>query len=598
MTSHRKPRKQTGKSGLVGPLVSAVNAALRRAQPVAKLSVRAPEPNPKRGRAVPARSTQATERVLLEALEPRILLSADINPAALTLAGELTKPGEQKVYEFNVDQQTTVILDSLTNNDRLSWSLSGPTGSVASNDFASTGAQQPLQLMAGKYRLTIDGSGDAIGQYGLRVIDAGAAVDLVPGQDTMGELSRGNDSAVYRFNAAAGDKFFFSTLGAAQNTGSVTWRLIDPFGRTEGSSSNTNASSGPVTTKSTGRYLLVVEAANSGSSSQKFGFNLTPVQDEVHALTLNQTSQVQIQPGQTQKLVFDLLQPTSVVLDVTQAGSASNWTTFWSLKGSEGFQRTDVDVYDTHAQRLELAAGHYELSLYKNGYDGEWSGQVRVALHTVEALTDAVLATPTTGTMADPRASASFALDLTAGQRFNLTGSTTNGNVGWSLYDRYGQKVMGGDYLNSTVTPVTISRSDRYTLVLDAFSSNAANAQVGYQFTARQFVDGAEALPADGVVLGQIAVPGQVQSYTFEVQTPDVWAFDSWTNRGDMYWSLLRDGVAIVNNVALSGSDASQRLSALRLEAAHYELRVWAGSNATGEFQFQMLQGAQAVALA
>ena len=181
MTSHRKPRKQTGKSGLVGPLVSAVNAALRRAQPVAKLSVRAPEPNPKRGRAVPARSTQATERVLLEALEPRILLSADINPAALTLAGELTKPGEQKVYEFNVDQQTTVILDSLTNNDRLSWSLSGPTGSVASNDFASTGAQQPLQLMAGKYRLTIDGSGDAIGQYGLRVIDAGAAVDLVPG---------------------------------------------------------------------------------------------------------------------------------------------------------------------------------------------------------------------------------------------------------------------------------------------------------------------------------------------------------------------------------------------------------------------------------
>ncbi len=484
MTTHRKPRKQTGKSGLVAPFVNAVNAALRRAQPVARLSVPTAGAKPKPVRGGSSRQSLATERVLLEALEPRILLSADINPAALTLAGELTKPGEQKVYEFNVDQQTTVILDSLTNNSQLSWSLSGPIGSVANNNFASTGAQQPLQLMAGKYRLTIDGNGDAIGQYGLRVIDAAAAVDLVPGQDTSGELTRGNDSAVYRFNAAAGDKFFFSTLGEAQNSGNVTWRLIDPFGRIEGGANTTTVSMGPVTTNSTGRYLLVVEAANSGTSSQKFGFNLSPVQDEVHALTLDQPSQLQIQPGQTQKLVFDLAQPTSVVLDVTQLGAANSESTYWTLQGDSGVKLTDRAYY-TPAKRLELAAGHYELSLTKNGYSGDWSGQVQVAIRTVEALSSATLGAATTGTMSDPRASASYALDLLAGQRFNLTGSSTNGNVGWSLYDSYGQKVMAGDYLSSTVTPVTISQSGRYTLVLDAFSSNVANAQVAYAFTAR-----------------------------------------------------------------------------------------------------------------
>lgn len=141
-------------------------------------------------------------KLCFETLEPRVLLSGDVNPSALAISGSIAVPGEQDAFVFTVEETTRVVIDSLTNNSSLTWKLDGPAGQLASQSFTST--DPALELTAGKYQLTVDASGDVTGSYGLRLIDAATAADLAPGQVVSDTLDGGNNSntlpASYSFN--------------------------------------------------------------------------------------------------------------------------------------------------------------------------------------------------------------------------------------------------------------------------------------------------------------------------------------------------------------------------------------------------------------
>ena len=96
--------------------------------------------------------------IRFEALEPRVLLSGDVNPAALTISGAISAPGEQDHYEFTVEEPRRVVFDSLTNSTDLSWKLDGPSGQVTNRTFAQTdyyGASPAFELAPGKYQIII-----------------------------------------------------------------------------------------------------------------------------------------------------------------------------------------------------------------------------------------------------------------------------------------------------------------------------------------------------------------------------------------------------------------------------------------------------------
>jgi hypothetical protein len=179
-------------------------------------------------------ATIGASAVQFDTIEPRILLSGDVNPAALTISGEISAPGEQDKYEFTVEEQRRVVFDSLTNSN-LSWKLDGPSGQVTNRTFAQTdsyySSSAAFELAPGKYQITVDGAQDVLGAYSLRIIDADAAVAITPGVDVSNTLDSGNKTAVYRFSGTAGDKLYFDAQGASS---SIYWRLIDPFGRQEG----------------------------------------------------------------------------------------------------------------------------------------------------------------------------------------------------------------------------------------------------------------------------------------------------------------------------------------------------------------------------
>ncbi|MDR1660962.1 MAG: LEPR-XLL domain-containing protein, partial [Azoarcus sp.] len=299
--------------------------------------------------------------IRFESLEPRILLSGDVNPAALTIEGELTVPGEQTQYEFTVEETHRVVFDSLTDRSDLNWTLEGPTGQVASRSFSGTdaGSATPaFELTPGTYRITIDGQTDAVGAYALRVIDAQAAADLNLNTETQGTLDAGNESAVYRFNATAGDQFFFEA--GAVSGGSANWRLIDPYGRQVDSSSNSLSSDrNTFSLQYSGEYLFVAGGAISNTAPVDFAFTLHQVEDSQATLTLDAVTNARIdQAGQIARFDFELSEDTPVLFD-----NLGDVNFYWTLTGPEGVKVSNasgsaaVASYASNWGWLRLRAG-------------------------------------------------------------------------------------------------------------------------------------------------------------------------------------------------------------------------------------------------
>jgi hypothetical protein len=272
----------------------------------------------------------AIAAVRFETLEPRVLLSGDVNPTALTIAGAIQTQGEQIHYEFTVEENRRVVFDSLTNRSDLSWSLTGSDGVVAERTFNNTDYNNntsAVALSAGHYTLTVDGVGDARGDYSLRLIDADAALDINLNTPVTGSLATGNQTAVYRFNAQAGDSVYFQA--SALVGGNAHWRLIDPNGQQEGDVYNLQSDRDTFTLKNSGQYLLLVEGAITNSTPVDFAFNLHAVVDTHTALIPNQLQTAHIsQAGQQANFNFTLTETTAIVFD-----SQSSQAFQWSLQG-------------------------------------------------------------------------------------------------------------------------------------------------------------------------------------------------------------------------------------------------------------------------
>src|SRR5262249_13183169 len=150
--------------------------------------------------------------IRFEPLEPRVLLSADINPAQ-TITGSIDVPGETDQYGFNLPQNARIVFDSVTNNSNLNWSLKGPTGTLVDgrpfNASDGTAANSVLDLTAGDYTIAVNATADAMAAYTFRLIDPLKAPDIVPGTVVNDQLNPANATNVYRLSATAGDRFYF-----------------------------------------------------------------------------------------------------------------------------------------------------------------------------------------------------------------------------------------------------------------------------------------------------------------------------------------------------------------------------------------------------
>lgn len=118
-------------------------------------------------------SSSLANRLHFEAVEPRLLLAADVPP----VMGTIEVPGETDRFAFTLTEPKKVVFDSLTATNNMFWALADQKGSIVSNrnlaqsDSYDFSGGNVLDLQAGEYTLSIDGRGDATGNYAFRLLD-------------------------------------------------------------------------------------------------------------------------------------------------------------------------------------------------------------------------------------------------------------------------------------------------------------------------------------------------------------------------------------------------------------------------------------------
>ena len=252
-------------------------------------------------------------------------------------------PGQTDTYSFTLDEARALYLDALAGS-AFAWSLSGPTGtlysrSMGASDAYELGNTHPLlRLAAGDYTLRIDGSGDTVGDYAFRLVDVAAEAQAI-GLSTAiaGTLDPARSTRFYKFEATAGERYFFDSLGFSGGYTDTTYRLIAPDGTQAWGGYGWMEDRDVAAFAQTGTYWLLVEGRIGNALAPKsFSFNIQKVSDQDSTLALGaavsgsidhagQRAIYRFSLTEARRLLFDALAPNNNQPDVR-----------WSLLGPRG----------------------------------------------------------------------------------------------------------------------------------------------------------------------------------------------------------------------------------------------------------------------
>src|ERR1044071_10221036 len=94
---------------------------------------------------------------------------------------------------------------------------------TASDSFEFGVGSPVLDLVAGDYTLMVDAPTDMTAPYAFKLLDLSQATTIVPGDLINGTLTPSRETDLYRFDAVAGERFYFD---AQRQTGGwgMNWR--------------------------------------------------------------------------------------------------------------------------------------------------------------------------------------------------------------------------------------------------------------------------------------------------------------------------------------------------------------------------------------
>ena len=511
------------------------------------------------------------------------------------VVGAVSSPGQRQQYTFTLATATRLYFDSLTNNYNLRWSLDGPAGNVVnSRSFTGSDAQSVgnpvLALPAGSYTLTVSASADATGGYQFRLLDFAAATALTPGTPVTVNNFPANSTDLYRFNAAAGDRFSF-LYQSSSGIPSAYWRLVDPYNNIIFAQYLTS-SAGTNTLTAAGTYTLLIEGyiGNSGLGSYSFnvvpGGNVPPTPFTGTPLTVgsvvtgslamnNATAAYTFTLPAAATLYFDAL--TNTYFTWSLAGPAGVVVNNRSFLGSDGADSSDPS--------LPLPAGNYQLTL--TGPAGDFQFRL-LDFATAAPLTPGVVVS---NTLSPANSTVFYQFTGTAGQPLYFDGLPSSG-FSYQPYCRlYGPNgnIVLSTYVTGNVDTFALPQSGTYTLTVEGrvYDPHASGT---YAFNLLPVAYATNTLNIGDTIAGTISTLGQRQFYTFTLPVAATLYFDALTN-ADFWWRLDAPWGSLVNWRSFTSSDSADISDPrLPLPAGTYTLTVAGDSFAvTGGYQFRLL---------
>ena len=464
------------------------------------------------------------------------------------VSGSLANPGDRAIYTIHVTQFSRVWFDSLTNQENMRWSLSGPGGVIVqsrafdSSDGMALPGDPALDLTAGTYTLTVDGEGiegTATGPFGFRLLDLANVTTLTPGTSVSGTLTSANASVAYKFSATAGQRFNLDVVSTSG--GNPVWRLLDPQGRLAFGPAPLADVPSRVLAR-TGTYTLLIEGDIADEGSTTYEVNVVPNGTvtlppliESNQLTFNSNTSgnldlVALQPDTYR---FTLTSSTKVMLDTLKGGESLRW----SLEGPRGtISSYDYMDADEETAFLDLVSGDYALTiLAESGAKGPYSFR----LLDLTQSTALPIGTPLEVEVDDVAEAQVFRFNGTAGQKlfFDLSSETTS--MRYRLIDPTGEVFFYGNDEFESSDATVLARTGQYTLVADGPAYNGGASGI-FTLNVRPVTDGHETLALNTTILASIAVPGQKNEYEFELLTPKLLMLDVLFNiDDDVTWKLV-----------------------------------------------------------
>jgi len=507
--------------------------------------------------------------------------------------GEISHTGQQNIFTFNLATAGRFYFDSLTNNSNLRWSLAGPRGQaldLQSRTFTNSdaGSNTPiLDLVAGTYTLTVDGSGDTTGSYSFRLLDLAAAQPIATtGQPVSGSLPSGRETVLYRFEAQAGDRYFFDWQNG---TSSANLRLIDPFGKTVWSQGFSDRD--VETLALSGTYTLAVEGYISNPSPLAFTFAIQKVMDTTASMTVGSVTNGEIaHTGQHNSFTFNLGTAGRFYFD----SLTNNSNLRWSLAGPRGetldlqsraFTNSDAG---SNTPILDLVAGTYTLTVDGSG---EATGSYSFRLLDLAAAQQiATTGQPVSGSLPSGRETVLYRFDVEAGDRYFFDWQNGTSSANLRLIDPFGKTVWSQGFSDRDVE--TLALSGTYTLAVEGYISNPS--PLAFTFAIQKVTDTMATMTVGSVTNGEVAHAGQQNIFTFNLAAAGRFYFDSLTNNSSLRWSLAGPRGEEVDTRAFTNSDASSNNPILELVSGAYTLTVDGSGDAIGSYHFRLLDLAAA----
>src|SRR5258708_1110228 len=302
--------------------------------------------------------------------------------------------------------------------------------------------------------------------------------------------------------------------------------------------------------------------------------------------------------GQLVHYNFTLPSASTVYFD----SQTDNSNFYWSLTGASGTMVSSRPFTSSDANRgnpiVNLPAGTYQLTV---GASGAATGAFNFRLLNVNTTTTLTPGTPVSVTLNPGNATNAYSFTATAGERVFFD---AQGNIGGSIYihvfDPLGRDLYGAIYAGSLPSfgVRTLALAGTYTVLVDAdVYYDPDLSQV--TFNVIPVVDKSATLTLGTAVTGSIDTPGQASNYTFTVASQTRAYFDSLTNDSNLVWTLTGPSGTLISSRSFTNSDSYDQGSVeLDLAPGNYTLSVTRVNDSTGAFSFNLLDFAQATALA
>ena len=530
-----------------------------------------------------------------------------------TVSGTVRQVGAVQQYGFDLATAASLVFNSLTPDDQITWTLTGPNGvavvsgrSFNASDSIDLPGNPVLKLAAGHYVLAVakanssgydggyGGGQSSTGAYAFRLLDLASAAPLTLGTPAVGTLDPGNGITLYSFAATAGERIVLSNLSGWN--GSQYYALIGPASQLVIGETALSQGTGPIQFPYSGTYTLLLSGRSTATSTSNYNLTVSPVTDQVSVLTPNTpVSGVLTAGGQAALYGFTLGAATSVYFDSRTNSTGLTWT----LTGPGGVPYANGVFGYGDDGPIRVPAGAYTLTVRSTSVDqgGAYAFNL-LDLSNGAALTPG---TPVAATLDPANSAAAYTFTATAGQRFFFDASTTASGLRWELIDPNGATVFSDELAPQGL--LTLGAAGRYALLVTGGTYSTGTP--GYSFNVQPLTTTTAALTVGAATSGMVALPGQTNLYTFTLaagtQVLPV-ALSDMLDGGaaggrTLTWTLTGPNGTVATR-ALNASDGSNfgagASPVLTLAAGTYTFAVSASDRQTGGYSFRLLDLRQA----